>query len=263
MSKLLEALATELERPRTLSTQVADYISSNYGMDYDAVGSFLVDGLPKVEDYELDLILSPLFTPKLHDQALFAELLGSESVPREQWPALVQQLAARPTRAPLITSDSRSHSVALREVTIERYVHRLRLDGSIPESLFKVLDQASSADRPMIKAIARRAIWGSDARRNILVHYVTRATDLSDAVDMLNLVENSKPSDLADLLARIPRRQEVLRELINVGSGSKPFFSERVQQMHGGDRDQRQEDPGMSAKQNELAFLERMQEVLA
>jgi hypothetical protein len=36
------------------------------------------------EDYEHDLILSPLFTPKLPDRAIFAEVLGRESAPREQ-----------------------------------------------------------------------------------------------------------------------------------------------------------------------------------
>ena len=107
MSRLLETLAAELERPRELSARVVNYIGGTYGIDHDAIGPFLVDELPRLEDYELDLILSPVFTPKLVDQAVFAELLGSESVPREQWPALIQQLAARPTCAQLVTGDSR------------------------------------------------------------------------------------------------------------------------------------------------------------
>ena len=85
-------LASELERPGELSARVLNYISGNYEVDQAAVGAFLVEELPKLEDYEIDLILSPVFTPKLADQAVFAELLGGDSVPREQWPALIQQL---------------------------------------------------------------------------------------------------------------------------------------------------------------------------
>ena len=105
------------------------------------IGAFLVEELPKLEDYEIDLILSPVFTPKLADQAVFADVLGPDSVPQGQWPALIQELMARPTRAQLITVEGRSHQVSLREVTLERYVHRLRLEGSISESLVKRIDE--------------------------------------------------------------------------------------------------------------------------
>ncbi len=77
-------------------------------------------------------------------------------------------------------------------------------------------------------------------------------------------MERDKPADLADLLARIPQRQQALQEQVKIGSGSKPFFSEQVQALHGGGRDQRQQDDiRLSAKQNELAFLDRLQKLLA
>jgi len=268
VSKLLETVAAELERPRELSTRVVNYIGGTYSIDYDAIGSFLVDQLPKLEDYELDLILSPVFTPRLADQAVFAELLGGEAVPRDEWSALIQQLVARPTRAQLVTSDSQSHPVTLREVTIERYVHRLRLDATIPASTFALVARTpSAADRPMIKAVARRSIWENAGRRHILDRYLTAAADrgnysLADALELLNLVENSKPADVADLLVRIPRRKEVLRSEID--AGPKPFFSAAVQNMHGGGRDQRrQDDARIAAKQAELDFLNRLQEMLS
>ena len=129
MRNLVEALSAELEKPRELSARVLNYIEDNYSVEHDAVSIFLTKDLPKLEDYEIDLILSPVFTPKLADQAVFAELLGRNSVPREEWPDIVQHLAERPTQAGLMTLDGAVHSVTLREVTIERYVHRLRLEG--------------------------------------------------------------------------------------------------------------------------------------
>jgi hypothetical protein len=269
VSKFLENLAAELERARELSPRVLNYVGGTYNIDHDAIGAFLVDELPKLEDYELDLILSPVFTPKLTDQAVFAELLGGESIPRESFPELVQQLVARPTRARLITPDGQGHFVDLRAVTIERYVHRLRLEGSISESLFGLIDRVSAAaERPMLKAIARRAVWESEGARQILVRYLTNAAErgkysLEDAADLLALVEGRKPVDLSDLLARMSGWQEALREQINVGSGGKPFFNEDIRSMHGEDRDQRQSaDVRLSAKERELEFLIRLEQVL-
>ena len=100
MPELLEPLAAELERPRELPAQVIHHLSGTYGIEREAIGPFLVNELPKLEDYEIDLALSPVFTPTLQDQAVFAALLGRESVPTAEWPGLMKQLVARPTRAP-------------------------------------------------------------------------------------------------------------------------------------------------------------------
>src|SRR5262245_39561257 len=259
VSKLLETLAAELERPRELSARVLNYISGNYEVDQAAIGDFLVQELPKLEDYEIDLILSPVFTPKLADQAIFAELLGGDAVPEDQWPGLIQQLMARPTRGQLITIDGRPHLVPLREVTLERYVHRLRLEGTIPNSLLERIEGVQpSGDRPLLKAIARRAVWDSVSRLEIFTRYLENTVkqglySLSDATRLLDLVESHKPRGLDDFREWLPARQEVLRGQINVGSHGKPFFSPRIEEMHGGERDQRPKDDSvLSAKEAEL-----------
>jgi hypothetical protein len=268
VSKLLETLAEELERPREVTGQVIEHIAT-YDVDRDDVGDFLETKLPGLEDYEHDLILSPLFTPKLPDQALFAALLGKESVPRSQWPELIQQLAARPTRGLLITSDKQRHVVLLREVVLERYVHRLRLDGSISESLLTLLDEEPFvSDRPLLQAIARRAIWESPARGEILTRYLTSAGRRNlylpgDGVQLLRIAEDYKPADVGHLMERIPVWQEALRHEIDTAGSPKPFFSGAVQSEHGGERDQRQQDNSrLAAKKSEFAFLDRLHQVL-
>jgi hypothetical protein len=268
--QLIETIAGELERPRELSARVMNYITGHYGIDTFGIDAFLVDEIPKLEDDEIDLILSPVFTPKLADQAVFADLLGEESVPRDQWPALIQQLAARPTRAQLVTADGLHHSVGLREVTIERYVYRLRLDATIPQSVFKILDRIpSKEDAPMVKAVARQAIWESEGAREIFVRYLTAAVNrggysLGDTIALLHLVEDRKPANLTDMVSRIPAWQEALRHQIEAASGPKPFFNEDVRLLHGGGRDQRaQDDIRMTAKEKDLRFLVQLQLLLA
>ena len=265
---LLATLASELERPRRLLPQVIKHLWDTYSLERDAVGSFLVDELPKLEDYEIDLILSPVFTPNLHDQSVVAELLGPEAVPPAEWPGLIQQLVARPTRASLVTEDDQPHKVPLREVTIERYVHRLRLGATVPASLLELIShRAPAAEGPLLKAVARRAIWESSQRRDILGRYLAAALGTEhfradDAADLLKLAETYEPADTADLLRRIPHWEKVLRHEINLASNPKAFFNERVEELHGGGRDQRRQD-NTEPKQRELEFLSRLKQLLA
>jgi hypothetical protein len=268
-NSLIDTVARELERPRELSSRVLNYIGGTYGVDEDAIGAFLTTELKNLEDYEIDLILSPVFTPKITDEAIFAELLGSGNVPREQWAGLVRELVERPTHAQLVTPDGQLHSVPLREVTIERYVHRLRLEASIPESVFVLLNRIPSIeDRPMLRAIARRPVWEDRGTREILERYLDVVTDrgsytLPDMMELLHLAENRKPASVQDLLASIPRWAEALREQIDAAGGPKQFFHQGVEAMHGGDRDQRrQDDIRLTAKEKELAFLHHLQNLL-
>lgn len=270
MSKILELLVTQLERPREVTMQVANFLLGNYDVERDRIGAFLEEKLSTLEDYEHDLILSPLFTPKLTDQAIFAQALGRESIARDQWRRLISDLAARPVHGQLVTNDGIVHSIVLREVTLERYVHRLRLDGSIPESLFVLIETvAPPDDQPMLKAVARRLIWEDEARLGILARYLTMSGNRggyqsADAVDLLNIVESYKPADVAALLAMIPPWRDGLRREIDMANAPKPFFASQIQGEHGGDRDHRQADMRRTeAKRLEFHFLGRLQQILS
>jgi hypothetical protein len=264
---LIEALGSELERQRIVSPQVGRYLTNTYGIDRDTIGSFLVERLPELEDDEIDLILSPLFTPKLADHAVVADVLGSVSVSRQLWPELIQTLRQRPTVAQLITQDDVPHKVPLREVTLERYVNRLRLDGTVSPSVYALIERSPAEDRPLLKAIARRSIWESAPRTGIIERFLKNALHagayrLDDVIELLNRAESYRPNDLDDLLARIPRWQAVLKEEIQAG-GTHPFFSATIRDTHGWDRDQRGSDEGrVSAKEQELALLDRLQSIL-
>ncbi len=266
MTPLLETIAAALERPREVTPQVGKHLADAHGVAREQVGAFLEAELSKLEDYEVDLIFAPLFTPTLSDQVAAAELLGEESVATAQWSDLVRQLVARPTRASLRTEDGGVHQIPLRAVVVERFVHRLRLDGAIAADVFRLIGSLPQAsDRALLKAVARRLVWENPNRREILVRYLNAVGDsfqTDDAVALLKLVETYEPAGTADLLAQIPHWQQVLRQEINE-SGAKPFFNERVEELHGGGRDQRRQNHGrVTAKERELAFLDRLQRTL-
>jgi len=267
MSPLLECLARELERPRAVTEQVTKHLTETHEVRREDLGGFLVNELSRLEDYEIDLALAPLFTPMLAEQAVVADVLGADSVPAATWPALIEQLVQRPTVASLVTADGQTHRVPLREVTVARFVQRLRLDGTIVAEVATLVARAVQKDQAMLKAVARRAIWESAGRRAILIRFLetglATATGPADAAALLRLVETYQPTNLQELAAQIPHWLNVLREEINTGAGTRPFFNERVEELHGGGRDQRRPNEGrLAGKQNEMAFLQRLQALL-
>ncbi len=263
MKPLIDVLVLELERPRALTPQVIKHIAGTHGVGRDDLSRFLVEDVPKLEDFEIDLLFSPLFTPSLQDQTPFAELLGASSVPRVQWAEIEAHLLQRPTRSRLLSEDGLEHRLELRAVTIERYVHRLRLDAFIPEALLKmVLNLPPAKDRPLLKAIARRAVWELPARREILELFLSLTAcgegyTATTACDLLKLIETYQPSSVHALLERLPHWIEVARNEQTTAANPKPFFSQRIHEMHGGGRDQRRPAEGpVATKEKEIQFLQ-------
>ena len=270
MQAFVVAVAVELERPRALLKQVVDHLASHYSVSRDELGAFFTSQLDALEDYEVDLLFSPLFTPTLTDQSLFSDLLDRQTLPASAWPVLVRKLIDRPTVAHLTTEDGITHGIKLREVSLERFVTRLNLDVVIPDPLGKLLHSLPPAeDRALLKALARRIVWNKEPRRAVLFRYLLAATSegfyrREDLLVLLKLMETYQPKDAADLLARIPHWQEVMKNEMLSAASPKPFFAARVQELHGGGRDQRHQDDSLiSGKQRELEFLGRLQGVLS
>lgn len=270
MQAFVDAVAAEMERPRPLLKQVVDHLASHYSVSRDALGEFLARELEPLEDYEIDLIFSAQFTPSLAEQAVFSDLLDRQTLPAGEWPVLIRLLSARPTVARLGLENGATHSLRLREVSLERFVARLNLDVVIPDPLGKLLNSLPPAeDRALLKALARRIVWNKEPRRAVLFRYLLAATSddfyrREDLLALLKLMETYQPKDATDLLSRIPHWQEVLKREIMSAASPKPFFAARVQELHGGGRDQRHQDDSLiSTKQRDLDFLSLLQRVLS
>ena len=267
MEQVHTRLVKELERPRPLTDQVLRHLAAAHGVDRSGAGAFLGAHLASFEDDEYDLTLSSLYTPKLEDQAIFAGLLGANAVPQATVTSWVRELEARPTLGRLLPPDEAILEFPHREVTLERYLFRLRLEATVPGPLERLIQTLPpAADRPVLMAIARRAIWNTEPRREVLLRFLSVSAydageggDVRDAVALLELMESSEPADIPDILSRIPAWEQVVRAQVTAAGAPSPFFNERVQDLHGGGRDQRSGSMRLQArKQEELEFLERL-----
>ncbi|MBU6400141.1 MAG: hypothetical protein KGS61_07465 [Verrucomicrobia bacterium] len=269
MQVFLDAVARELQRPRPLLKQVADHLCSHYALARDQLATYLATELDGLEDYEIDLVFSPMFTPTLEDQAAFSDLLDTATLPAAEWPALIERLAARPVVGSVRVEHGQEVPVRLRPVVIARFVNRLNLEVALPAPLAKLLNSLPPAeDRPLLKALARRPVWQAEGRRQVLFQFLVATAGgdgyrREDLVTLLKWMETYQPRDTAEVLARLPHWREVKRREIATAGTPKPFFSDRIQELHGGGRDQRSTpQASLAVWQAELAFLERLHRAL-
>ena len=270
MQPVLDRLAAELEKPRALTAQTLRHLAATYGIDRQEVGTFLDERLAGLEEDELDLTLSALYTPKLADQSIFADLLESASVTRADLHSWVEYLLQRPTTGHLQTADGVTHAFPLQRVTLERYVFRLRLEGTLPEGLLRLIRSLPPrADQPRLLAIARRAVWNTPDRWELLQRFLARNYAGNSPIpgnpeDVLAVPFPFSERRAANVLARLPAWEQVVRIQVSSADQPSPFFNERVQDLHGGGRDQRGVNETLrQQKQSELAFLGRLGSLLA
>lgn len=270
MELYLQAIEKELGRTRALVPQVVAHILGQYGATRDDLGRFLREVVPGLEDYQIDVMFSPIFTPGILEQALYSKLVIEAPLEGGATNALVQALCDRRIQTPLRLEDGAEHRLPLREVTLNRYVSRLNLERVIPEPLAARIQEAIAPDELAIAhAIARRPVWATEGRENLLHQFLgttlgTPHGTVENLSALMRLVETYRPATLEELIASLPELRELLRREMANSAMPRPFFNERVRDLHGGGRDQRGRDEHLiESKQREAAFLELLQTQLS
>src|SRR5690554_558462 len=91
------------------------------------VHAFLLCASQVLEEYELEIVFGPIFTPTLEDRAEFADLLFHWRPSSEQLGSIVSEVTRRTPHAVVRLPDGFDAKLTLHEVLIERFVRLLRL----------------------------------------------------------------------------------------------------------------------------------------
>jgi hypothetical protein len=126
--QLKTRLAAMLARPRALKPQTERQITSYLAEHSSTLPAFLLCAADVLEDYEVDIVFGPLFTPTLDERAEISELLVRWQPSGEQLEKLVRELRAELEHLTILLPDGTEAKLTLHEVMIERFVRLLRLD---------------------------------------------------------------------------------------------------------------------------------------
>lgn len=216
---IYEMLVNDLSAPRVLLEQVMNYINDHYNYSNEDLYRFFDEKYPQLEDYEVDLTLSPQYTPAEHHRLEYIPVLGAKHLSKMELAELKRRLEDSKLECVMKSPDGRTElKVPVHETSIERYVNLLRLDLPLPEAIYKeILANVPEESRNEVNLMAREDVWQKDPRQQILVAYLRvfkhRNSFSTVKVSFLtNFVRTYRPASLLEL----DRQLESLIESCNV-----------------------------------------------
>jgi len=235
-SVAIHALAVEtITAPRPVTTQVLDHILAQHEVSSEKVNDWLVAELSSLEPYELDLLLSPLFTPDFPTRSRFEPCLGSGQLTSGELTGLIEKLADESLEVPLL-HEGVSVRTTVPHVVVDRFLRLLHLDAPLPEEA-----HAELATLPTdVRCLLRDRAWQRRGSRRVLPDLLeaVRRTgqDMTDYVRFItDFVRTHRPNTREECAVFLGNLAEACeQDLKSYESGARSFFNVELKTTHAG-----------------------------
>lgn len=202
---IYDRLKSDLLATRRLPDQVVSEITERYNVPHEELLAFFQDKFPTLEDYEVDLVLSPLYTPTQDNKLSYAALLLDQHVSGDDVKDIITQLEAEQLKSTLQTPAGEETTIPLHEVSIDRYVRLLGLDRPIsPDIYLSIQENIPAEDQMRLNWLARESVWTGTDRGDMFVAFLkvftTRQNYSAEKFEFLtNFMRTYRPAGLFDL----------------------------------------------------------------
>lgn len=173
--ELKNQLRADLIKPRILKPQTERHLYTAFESAEQDFQDFLNSLAGSFEDYEIEIIFGPLFTPSLEEQAGYSEALVSYQPDPSDVKLLTVELSREALICPIVLSEKDQPNLPLHEVMIERYLRLLALeDAPETETASRIRNSLSEDLWRIGLAIARDRTWCGNERQAWLADFVER-----------------------------------------------------------------------------------------
>ncbi|MBF0399233.1 MAG: hypothetical protein HQL80_06495 [Magnetococcales bacterium] len=230
---LFECVRAQLLAPKVLTVRVGGTICGLMGVD-DPLDGLALDLLRAREPFEVELLLSPLFTPTHTEMEACESVLPLEGIGKEAQERLVTSLANEDLFCP-VSYGHRAQAVPVMEVVIERYVRLLHLSLAIHPLLRPVVQAwVDDKERSVLSSLARRSVWHSEQRARLLGDVLQvmkeRETFRVDKVRFLtDFVVTYRPNGKQELLHMLSSLLEAYHQ-----DSEHPIYNQQLEHYQGG-----------------------------
>ncbi len=243
--KIIQMIEENLTKPRQLTEQVLNYILSHYSYTLDQIDKFFSD-VRNLEDYEIDILFSPMFTPGISDKAMFSKILDDVDVKSEDIDEIINQLEGKKLVANFYVSFKNGDEVVRKEFTmplnsvnLRRYVKLLNLDCQPSKQLSRAIEIVFPNESDKVKAILRDRFWKEDWREGFLRAYLSYVAGHGGAsVEKFEfllkvLLGNPTASDVYEIYELIYDVIQWTQTQVDVfKGGGRRFFNEMIEQTY-------------------------------
>lgn len=185
------------------------------------------------ESFEVEWLLSSLFTPAHLEREACESLLPPEGLADEMIERLVTVLASENLFCP-VSFGHRERLVPVLAVVIERYVRLLHLRASVHPVLLPVLHGWEDAsERLLLASLARRSVWQTESRARMLQDVLEamreRGSFRVEKVRFLtDFVGSYRPVDTPELLRALANLVEAYHQ-----DNAHPVYNQQLEHYQG------------------------------
>jgi len=250
LTPLIELLAADLVAERPLTAAVIAHIAAEYNFPADELDRFFTTRLPSLEEFEVEISLSRLFTPDSDLGARAFALIPDRGLTAEEEREVVRCLGERHLTATL-RSGSERYPMGVTPVLLERYVRLLNLRAPLDPEVARLIDEAApEGDRPAARHWGRLPQWQGEERARLLAAWLAAAGERSSfrldrLIYLTRVVKSYRPHDLDDLDRQLTNLADALDNL-----DPTPFFSDELRESHA---EQHQASDHAAARRVEIA----------
>jgi len=266
--QLASRLAQRLSQVQPLKPQAERQLAAHMAGHTDNMQLFLLSAAEVLEDYEVEIIFGPQFTPTIDDRVAVADLLFHWRPDEAQLAKLVTDLVAQVQTVPIALPDGSTAQLTLHDVMIERYLKLLRLNHAPDAHTAAALRDALPAEQwPLAVALAcergftpeKQAWFASFVTHLSASRTVSRGLleTVADFVMRQSTLEHDALRAAADALLRATRQTAAYV------AGGRAYWSPDVAQHHQY-RGQGHVDPQqMQHRQDEVQWVQTLAAELA
>ncbi|MBF0183293.1 MAG: hypothetical protein HQM06_02725 [Magnetococcales bacterium] len=230
---LLECIRRELSRPREMSVRVGSAVCSLLDVR-DPLDGLTREILQQREPYEIEWLLSPMFTPDDQERERCEVALPLSGIDEETAERLELLLSAEGIYCQ-ISFGHRERMVPVMPVVIERYLRLLHLRDSVNPLLIALLQSWPEAgERSALTSLARRKVWQTDQWAQVfLMAWQAMLARQSFQVEkfrfLTEFITSYRPSDHAELISSLTNLVAAYHQ-----DHEHPVYNQQLEHYQGG-----------------------------
>lgn len=228
-TQLLELLRKDLTRPRELDERTASALSQRLEVE-NPLDAFTPVKLACLEEFEQEILISPLFTPGPEDRQNYEAALSPKGAGMAEQDRMVASLVQEGIAATLQYGGA-TVGMTIPEVVLSRYVRLLYLDRSVPDDVALMLNElaTSEKDRHWALSLARKPVWKSEGTLDVLVQTLeAMRRRASFSIDKLSFLSDFVRTYRCCGIQRLIKSLENLVEAYQTET-SHPVFSDTLE----------------------------------
>ena len=232
MQNLIDVLIKQLATPRTIPAQVLDGLTSQHQQTEATIPHYLQNTLSTLDDTEIDLLMSPAFTPTFEQRSACVTLLADQDLPAEQQKQLVSSLHSVNPQTTFNLPDGTTVTFTVPEVCLQRYVRVMQLNRPIAPAVYQqVQAQVKPDEQPTYNTLARDAAWSNRETMFLTLLPLLAQQPLTMARHMTDFVRTYRPDTLSDLDRQLESYIRSCESDLN-RAGEMSFHDERLKEKY-------------------------------